>query len=227
MYYHECRLEWPDRRKTLIKKTIAMVIIAMLCAACAPYGVTPSSVFAKNGPKNKFKEPEVKFRVHKVNGVDVLDVHPSSVNHCPGVPGAGRGCVEFQTGTFGIVRLNMQGGNADKTCESTPQPAEYVIVEVKITDRGTGDKGVYPPSNPAPAWLLTAFPTLEAATGAVYQADAQLPSTDLASERAVFINLNNNDSGQGVKDLWYQVTVEDCNGGNQITSDPNVRNYGN
>lgn len=115
----------------------------------------------------------------------------------------------------------MFGGNLDKTCADLSQN-EYVIIKVELTADGAGDKGTFPPTNPAPQWLVDAFPTLDSSNAVVYEAD---PAS--ATKRADFVNLNNNVIADGIKTSWYRVTVHKCGDSTTLTSDPSIPNHGN
>lgn len=217
-----------------MKKTFFLVIIliALFSTSCsrensrvqetsAEQASPPVLLSRALGPGIRFINKPVKFWVQG----GVLEPHPSN-SGCPSIPGTGKGCVEFETGTYGAINLSMFGGNPDNTCADTPQP-DYVIVKVELTDKGAGEKGSFPLSNPAPPWLVDAFPTLDSSTGVVYEADWDPASANPASKSAVFVNLNNNEIAAGVKTSWYRVTVQDCSGGPVIVSDPSIPNHGN
>lgn len=196
-------------------KIFVAILLAFFCVSCNPLLV------ADLGPRIKFKDHEIKYWVK--NGV--LEPHPSN-NGCPKLPGAGKGCVAFEEGTLGIINLTMAGGMQDKTCADSHKP-DYVIVKVELTDNGTDDKGDFPLSSPPPAWIVAAFPTMDPDNGIVYEADPDPASSDPASESAMILNLNNNDVSAGVKTSWYRVTVQDCDGGPLLVSDPRIPNHGN
>jgi hypothetical protein len=216
-----------------VKKTFFFVIIliALFSTSCSrersrvqeTSSVRPSPPVLLSkalGPGVHFKINPVKFWVQG----GVLEPHPSN-SGCPSIPGTGRGCVEFETGTYGVINLSMFGGNPDHTCADTPQP-DYVIVKVELTDKGAGEKGSFPLTLPALTWLVDAFPTMDSSNGVVYEADPA-STTSPPSKSADFVNLNNNVILDGIKTSWYRVTVRKCSDGTELVSDPSIPNHGN
>jgi hypothetical protein len=144
-----------------------------------------------------------------------------------------KGCVKFPLNTYGEITFKLLGAAATKTC-SDPG-AQYVITRVELSHQGyllageagpfISDKGIFGGGDPGwvvPDWLKEAFPGTDD-HGVVYSA-----SKDAASGQVTIANQNNG-SGDDPKDVWYRVSVTDCDDDAAVpvlTTDPRLENDG-
>jgi hypothetical protein len=143
---------------------------------------------------------------------------------CTAGNGQGPGCIAFKKGITGTVTVYIKGATIDEEC-ALVGPPNYVITQIKVTDQQVvnTEKGEFPPDPASADWMQAAFPTIDMATGVVYQVDYNKGATPSAA----FINNNAHDAGLGVKNVWYHVTATKCdNSGATLVSDPRIRNYG-
>lgn len=172
---------------------------------------------------------EVEFSVKPGQGV--LMPHSQSQG-CSRGQGERKGCVKFATDTIGQITFSLLGNPATHKC-SDPG-TKYVITKIELSHEGylvaakpspvISEKGIFDP-DPAwqiPGWLQDAFPGISS-KGVAYSA-----SKEDASNQATIINLNNqpNAKGGNEKDIWYRVSVTDCNDGSVLRSDPRFENDG-
>jgi len=151
-------------------------------------------------------------------GDTTLKVHSSPRDCANGK----KGCIEFEKGRLGTVTFQFKGDQKDRDCNTAP-PAQWVITRVELSDTPDGDtgKGVFGGSQPP--WLVAAFPGVDDTNGLLYENTNQK-----ASRSVTFIDLNNHNSTEGDKIVYYQVTASNCDAENPqtIKIDPSIRNRG-
>lgn len=172
---------------------------------------------------------EIEFTVNPGQGV----LMPFTGSQgCTRGQGERKGCVRFAADTLGQIKFSLKGNPATNKC-SDPG-TQYVITKIELSHEGyllagsptpvISEKGIFNPDAAwqIPSWLQDAFPGVDA-KGVVYSA-----SKDDASNQATIINLNNqpNKGGGNEKDIWYRISVTDCNDGSVLRSDPRLENDG-
>ena len=193
-------------------RILVLSVVTLALAACA---VQPTESHTRSGNlKNVF----VEFTA--AQGADELIVHTPNQGCTHTNPR--NGCVAFGKGELGTLTFQFRGNQKYRDCHTTPV-AEWVITKVELSaqeDPDTDkDQGVF--DAPQPPWLVAAFPGVDD-HGLLYK-----NGITAATKTVTFINLNNNDSTQVEKVIYYQVTASRCDGtGLPIDIDPSVRNTG-
>ncbi|HLF30815.1 MAG TPA: hypothetical protein VI566_07265 [Xanthomonadales bacterium] len=194
-------------------RILVLSVVTLALAACAVQPMVPHT--RSGNLKNVF----VEFTA--APGADKLMVHSPNQGCTHG--SAGNGCVAFGKGELGTLTFQFRGNQKYRDCHTTPA-AEWVITRMQLSaqeDPATNkDQGVF--GGAQPDWLVEAFPGVDAQNGLLYENTAAA-----ATKTVTFINLNDHDSTQGEKVIYYQVTASRCDGAGQpIKIDPSVRNTG-
>jgi len=146
---------------------------------------------------------------------------------CKKGKGDKKGCIRFATNHIGLITFATD--KKAQTCSDGYK--KWVITKIELTDKGlvytdgkVSEKGVFEDNPSLPDWLEDAFPQLVKSTGVLYEASAELDGVTQVTS----LNLNNNDTTLGVKDIWYRVSVAKC-GTNPVefmVTDPRFENDG-
>jgi len=173
----------------------------------------------------EFQEETVSFIV--IQGKGELNAQSGNQN-CTRGKGVRKGCVKFFLNDIARITFKLVGNPTVRMCSDNN--TKYVITEVELSHEGylvpdnagpkLADKGIF--DQAVPQWLKDAFPGT-GADGVVYTA-----SKDDATTKVSIINLNNQDNSSGTneKNIWYRVSVTNCETGTVLQSDPRFENEG-
>lgn len=142
---------------------------------------------------------------------------------CTKGQGQKKGCVNFPKDTLGLITFSV----ANKLKQCSDPGTKWVITRVELSHSGLllpdgttlSEKGIF--GGNLPSWLEDAFPQVNPTTGILYEVSDKLDGVT----RVTSLNLNNN---TGAKDIWYQVTVSNCDADSDVVlvSDPRFENEG-
>jgi hypothetical protein len=214
--------------KTTIRLLSAIVSLSALVCSAAPLA---EPVPADDAYKIQI-DHEIEFSVNP--GKFELVPHSGSKGCSRGKGKQSKGCVKFPLNTEGTITFKLLGAAATNTCAD--KGAKYVITKVELSHQGyllegeagpiISDKGIFADDDPAwsmPPWLDEAFEFINKDAGVVY-----LASKDEASGQ-VTIDNKNNSSGDDPKNVWYRVSVTDCDDDAAVpvlSTDPRLENDG-
>jgi hypothetical protein len=214
----------------LEEKNTMKVIIIFSTAIAALFVSTAVPAAAEDWSKIQI-QVDVEFSVNP--GKAKLMPHSGSKGCSRGKGKKSKGCVKFPLNTKGEITFKLMGSAATKTCADPG--AQYVITKVELShqgyllDEGSGpfisDKGIFGSEDPGwavPTWLQDAFPGTND-KGVVYSA-----SKDEASGQVTIAN-ENNGGDDDPKDVWYRVSVTDCDDDAAVpvlSTDPRLENDG-
>ena len=142
-----------------------------------------------------------------------------------------KGCIDFGKNKLGFMVFSIKGIPKGKKCADAG--TNRVITKIELTATGDGGsntaaKGDFSGTsalNPLPDWVMDdAFPKVKLDTGIVY---SEADVNDGVTHVEVF-NLNHNKFSDGIKSVWYRVTVTHCTDpvNKNWRSDPRVDNEG-
>lgn len=204
---------------------IFAIFFAMLIAGCT--GMQPFMMATNYQPY------EVKF-VPTGSGGSASS--PSSMlvdtlnQNCQANRNPHNGCMDFGKNKTGNILFSIKGNPKVKKCADSG--TTRVITKIELTSKSIGNstaiKGDFSgidAGNPLPDWVRDkAFPELELNTGIAYfEADVNDGLTNVK-----LTNLNHNKFSDGIKSVWYRVTVTHCTDptNKNWRSDPRVDNRG-
>ncbi len=204
---------------------IFAIFFAMLIAGCADMQL---SIMATNYQSN-----EVEF-VPTGSGGSVLVPNSMQVytlnQNCPTNRNPHNGCMFFEKNKTGNILFSIKGNPKVKKCADNG--TIRVITKIELTSKSSsnsiaikGDFSGINAGNPLPDWVKDkAFPELELNTGIAYfEADVNDGLTNVK-----LTNLNHNKFSDGIKSVWYRVTVTHCTDptNKNWRADPRVDNRG-
>ena len=219
-YFSDIKL----KRERTVRR--AMTTVSLLMILCLMSAVAQAV---------SFNEYEVQFEVKANKGEVAVK---SNNKNCNKGQGQKKGCIRFPENSIGLIKFYIGNKNHSNTC-SDPN-TKWVISRVELSDQGylvvdktdsskttVSDKGIFEDSNlPLDQWLKDSFPQLDKATGYLYDAPTPLQGVTQVTS----LNLNNNLPADGVKDIWYRVSVTRCGSDpadvETLTSDPRFENDG-
>ena len=175
----------------------------------------------------KFETYEVEFKVHPNKGELRAVSLGQNCDRGKGNDNKKKGCVKFGVDDFGLITIHL-GTSKIKTCA---QPStRWVISMIELSSKGyrldsgeLSNKGEFEDYLPLDNGLKEAFPQVDQASGVLYEAE----SPKNGATRVTVLNLNNNDKTTP-KDIWYRVSVADCNADTDVVlvTDPRWENEG-
>lgn len=193
--------------KSILTIAVLAVAATVTLASCAPVrnpGVVYTGV---SQPYTVVLQPKA--------AADKLDVKTGNQG-CSAGSGLKKGCVRFDKGDFGTINFALFQQPPGAKC--TDSGVDWVITSIELSDVGDSDteKGVF--GGDQPAWLVAAFPGVDASDGSIY---SETTTTGLTS--AAIIDLNNH---TGERIVYYQVKATHCETGQTVEIDPMVQNKG-
>jgi len=176
-----------------------------------------SSIALAHDQNPSFASYTVKFNPNKQKG----ELEAVSINDkCTKGKGDRLGCVNFPLNSIGLVTFSVD--NKVKQCGDPG--AKWVITKIELTDKGfifpdneISDKGIF--NDAVDSWLIAAFPQYDDQDNVLYEVD----NKDNGVTQVTRLNLNNN---SGIQNIWYRITVADCDSDLILVTDPRFENQG-
>ena len=201
-----------------------MRAITGICVMLATCVISTSAYAAKT-----YKGYKIEFKPQPSKGMLHVDTDGQGCQKGPGNQQKKKGCIRFEEDDFGLITFQLGSQPNVKSC-GVPG-TKWVISKIELTAKGyqlnTGsisNKGIFEDHLPLPDWMKYAFPQVDQDTGVWYEASPG----NTGPTQVQLLNLNNNDPGDGTKDIWYRVTVASCEDGSDavLVTDPRFENDG-
>ena len=188
-----------------VQRTV-MIVLAAALAGCATSDRNSIEMPGGWAPTVETVQAEVQLvggeSTVVIKSDSECDAHPTEL-----------GCLEFKTGTIGIIQFILDGGVA-RSCEGQPDNT-WVWKDIQLTamsdvDIGGGTKRVG---------------TISRTARHDFGADSK-GGVSAATIRGQYMSIRNLNTAE--YDIWYTLYAQQCgDAANTATSDPRVKNHGN